>query len=271
MSTNTQTHGLEAMFSLAGARALVTGAAGGIGAAAAAALAGAGAAVALVDIEPAAERLRERAEAIEAAVGTRPPLVLADVSDPGAVDRMIAEAVEALGGLDVVHSNAGIISGLEPDLDVTVEAWKHNVDVNLAGMFLTGRAAARQFIAQGTGGTIINTASMSGMLINRTPGEPSGGSAYAAAKAGVIHLTKSQAMQWVSHGIRVNAISPGYIRSGIHKGFSEQKFAARAGQVPMGRFGTVDEVSGVVVFLASPAASYITGANLVVDGGYTCW
>jgi NAD(P)-dependent dehydrogenase (short-subunit alcohol dehydrogenase family) len=176
-----------------------------------------------------------------------------------------------LGGLDVVHSNAGIITGLEPDLKVTTEAWRRNVDVNLGGMFLVGRAAARQFVAQGTGGAIINTASMSGMLINRTPGENPNGSAYAAAKAGVLQLTRSQAMQWVSHGIRVNAISPGYISSGIHKGFPEEKLAARAAQVPMGRFGTVEEVVGAVVFLASPAASYVTGANLVVDGGYTCW
>jgi NAD(P)-dependent dehydrogenase (short-subunit alcohol dehydrogenase family) len=259
------------MFGLAGARALVTGAAGGIGAASAAALAGAGAAVVLADIEAAAGRLRERADAIEAAIGVRAPLVHADVSDPASVERMVTEAVEALGGLDVVRSNAGIISGLERDLEVAPEAWRHNIDVNLGGMFLVGRAAARQFRAQGSGGAIINTASMSGMLINRTPGEPSSGSAYAAAKAGVLQLTRSQAMQWVSYGIRVNAISPGYISSGIHKGFSEERLDARAAQVPMGRFGTVEEVTGAVVFLASPAASYITGANLVVDGGYTCW
>jgi NAD(P)-dependent dehydrogenase (short-subunit alcohol dehydrogenase family) len=262
---------LEDLFSLEGKRALVTGGAGGIGAACAKALAGAGATVALSDLEDASERLRERAAEVQETSDARVLTVTGDVTDQAEVARMIQETVEQLGGIDIVHSNAGVISGLRPDLDNDYAAWKRNLDINLGGMFLVGREAARQMVRQGTGGSIINTASMSGTIINRAPGEPANGSAYSAAKAGVIQLTRSQAVQWVGHGIRVNAISPGYVRSGIHRGWGPEKFAAREELVPMGRFGEVDEIAGAIVYLASGASSYVTGANLVVDGGYTCW
>jgi len=143
--------------------------------------------------------------------------------------------------------------------------------VNLGGMFLVGRAAAQRMIAQGTGGSIINTASMSGMIVNDIMDGTRGGSAYSAAKAGVIHLTKSQATQWVRHKIRVNAISPGYILSGIHQGIPDSVMEFCARRTPMKRLGEVDEVTGAVLYLASAASSFVTGSNLVVDGGYTCW
>ena len=267
MSTATYLTGL---FGLEGKRALVTGAAGGIGRATSRGLAAAGAEVLLVDIPQAAERLNELASELSSEFGRTVSTALADVTDEAQVEAAIAHAVSELGGLDIVHSNAGIISGSKRDEDIDYGAWKHNLDVNLNGMFLVGRASARAMIAQGTGGAIINTASMSGMIINTAFGESSG-SAYPSAKAGVIQLTKAQASLWVKHGIRVNAVSPGYIASGIHQGMPQETLDAFTASVPMRRFGTVDEVVGAVLYLASPAASYVTGSNLVVDGGYVIW
>ena len=262
---------LDDLFGLPGKRALVTGAAGGIGGACANALAAAGVHVLLADITAAQDRLHERATQLADEHGVTVTTSLTDVSAPAEVERMMAQSVRDLGGLDVVFSNAGVISGGNTDVDIEYEQWRRNVEVNLHGMFLVGREAARIMIAQGTGGSIINTASMSGMIINDIKDATLGGSAYASAKAGVIQLTKSQATQWVASGIRVNAISPGYVESGIHEGIPQSVLDYCARRTPMKRFGTVDEVAGALLFLAGNASSFVTGTNLVVDGGYTCW
>jgi len=262
---------LEDLFGLTGKRALVTGAAGGIGGACGAALAAAGAHVALADIAAAQDRLDERATRLADEHGVTVTSAVTDVAVPAEVERMVAQTVEDLGGLDIVFSNAGVISGGDLDLDIDYEAWRRNVDINLNGMFLVGRESARVMVAQGTGGSIINTASMSGMIVNDIMDATRGGSAYAAAKAGVIQLTRSQATQWVDAGIRVNAISPGYVESGIHRGIPQSVMDYCARRTPMKRFGTVDEVAGALLFLAGDASSFVTGINLVVDGGYTCW
>jgi sorbose reductase len=262
---------LDALFALTGKRALVTGAAGGIGGACANALAAAGSHVVLADVAAARPRLDERAARMADEHGVTVTSTLTDVASPAEVRRMVEQTVHDLGGLDIVFSNAGVISGANLDVDIDYEAWRRNVDVNLDGMFLVGREAARVMIAQGTGGSIINTASMSGMVVNDILDATRGGSAYPAAKAGVIHLTKSQATQWVDHGIRVNAVSPGYVKSGIHQGIPQSVLDYCARRTPMKRFGTIEEVAGAVLFLAGDASSFVTGANLVVDGGYTCW
>src|SRR5215203_2841641 len=260
---------LEELFGLSGQRAIVTGAGGGIGRASARALAAAGASVALVDLPGTEDRLQEQATRLADELGAEVIHSVADVSSPEDVHRMIDDVTERLGGIDIAFSNAGVISG--GDLDIDYESWRRNVDVNLGGMFLVGRAAAERMIAQGTGGSIINTASMSGMIVNDIFDGTRGGSAYSAAKAGVIQLTKSQATQWVRHKIRVNAISPGYILSGIHQGVPDSVMEFCARRTPMKRLGEVEEVTGAVLYLASPASSFVTGSNLVVDGGYTCW
>jgi len=262
---------VEDLFGLSGQRAIVTGAGGGIGRASARALAAAGASVALVDLPGSEDRLKEQATQLADELGAKVTHSVADVSSPEDVLRMINEVTEQLGGIDIAFSNAGVISGAELDVEIDYESWRRNVDVNLGGMFLVGRAAAQRMIAQGTGGSIINTASMSGMIVNDIMDGTRGGSAYSAAKAGVIHLTKSQATQWVRHKIRVNAISPGYILSGIHQGIPDAVMEFCARRTPMKRLGEVDEVTGAVLYLASPASSFVTGSNLVVDGGYTCW
>jgi sorbose reductase len=262
---------LEDLFGLTGKRALVTGAAGGIGGACGAALAAAGAHVVLADIAAAQDRLDERATRLADEHGVTVTTAVTDVAVPAEVERMVAQTIDDLGGLDIVFSNAGVISGGDLDLDIDYEAWRRNVDINLNGMFLVGRDSARVMVAQGTGGSIINTASMSGMIVNDIMDATRGGSAYAAAKAGVIQLTRSQATQWVDAGIRVNAISPGYVESGIHRGIPQSVMDYCARRTPMKRFGTVDEVAGALLFLAGDASSFVTGINLVVDGGYTCW
>jgi sorbose reductase len=262
---------LDDLFGLAGKRALVTGAAGGIGGACANALAAAGAHVVLADIAAAEDRLLERAAGLADEHSVTVTTAVTDVSLPAEVEGMVARTAQELGGLDIVFSNAGVISGGNPDVDIDYEMWRHNVDVNLNGMFLVGREAARFMIAQGTGGSIINTASMSGMIVNDIMDATPGGSAYPAAKAGVIQLTRSQATQWVAHGIRVNAISPGYVESGIHRGIPQSVLDYCARRTPMKRFGTIDEVAGALLYLAGDASSFVTGTNLVVDGGYTCW
>jgi len=262
---------LDDIFGLAGKRAVVTGAAGGIGGACANALAAAGAHLVLADITGAEDRLHQRAKELADEHGVTVTTSLTDVTSPAEVERMMAQSVQDLGGLDVVFSNAGVITGGHADVDIDYEQWRRNVEVNLNGMFLVGREAARTMIAQGTGGSIINTASMSGMIVNDIMDATRGGSAYAAAKAGVIQLTKSQATQWVASGIRVNAISPGYVESGIHQGIPQSVLDYCARRTPMKRFGTVDEVAGALLYLAGDASSFVTGTNLVVDGGYTCW
>lgn len=262
---------LTRLFGLSGRRALVTGAAGGIGFATARALAGAGADILLADIDGTEDRLEERAAEIADTHGVKTAVAVADVADEAAVDAMIATAVDRLGGLDIVHSNAGTVAGHLPDLDIDYGDWRRNLEVNLHGMFLVGRAAARAMVDQGIRGSIVHTASMSGLIVNDMFDEAAGGSAYATAKAGVIHLTRAQAVQWAPHGIRVNAVSPGYISSGIHDGTPQAMLDHFVRRTPLKRFGEVDEVVGAVLYLAAPAASFTTGANLVVDGGYTCW
>jgi NAD(P)-dependent dehydrogenase (short-subunit alcohol dehydrogenase family) len=193
--------------------------------------------------------------------------VQTDVTDSGSVRRMIEAVVKQHGRVDCIVNNAGICRNT-PSEDVTDEEWRLVMSIDLDGVFYGCREAAKVMLAQGSG-SIVNIGSMSGIISNR----PQPQSAYNAAKAGVIHLTKSLAGEWASRGVRVNCISPGYIATPMTKmGLENPEWRETwLSSTPMGRLGEPFEVAACAVFLASPAASFLTGSNIVVDGGYTSW
>ncbi|HEY5155602.1 MAG TPA: SDR family NAD(P)-dependent oxidoreductase [Acidimicrobiales bacterium] len=238
---------------LEGRKAIVTGGGSGIGAVTARRLAAEGARVAVLDIDRAA------AEVVAAEIGG--VAVAVNVVDGDAVERATVEAVDALGGLTTVFLNAGIGS-LKPLHAYTEKEWDLLVDVNLKGTFHGLRAAVPHLQAAG-GGAVVTMASVSG--IRPTRGE----APYAAAKAGIIALTRSAALEYGPDGIRVNAVSPGFIRTPLTEfawSMPDHVAAIEAG-TPLGRVGTADDIASVVVFLTSDLAAYVTGHNLVVDGG----
>ena len=252
------------LFDLAGHVALVTGAGSGIGQRIAMGLAQCGADVALLD-RRADDGLARTAEFI-AAAGRRSISVAADVTDGTALDEAVARTEAELGPLTLALNAAGIANA-NPAETMEEDQYQTLMDVNLKGVFLSCRAEARAMLAHGRG-SIVNIASMSGVIVNRGLSQCH----YNASKAGVIHMSKSLAMEWVGRGIRVNSISPGYTATPMNtrpemvhqtKLFEEQ--------TPMGRMASVDEMVGPAVFLLSDAASYVTGVDLLVDGGFCCW
>jgi NAD(P)-dependent dehydrogenase (short-subunit alcohol dehydrogenase family) len=250
-------------FNLAGRRALVTGAARGIGLAIAEALAEAGAHVILTDMGkaagPAAESLRAKGYSAEAAT--------LDVTDRPGVDALAAD-VEAAGGLDILVNNAGIAISNHPAENMSDEVWNKVVDVNLNGVFWCCRAFGKGMLARGKG-SIVNIGSMSALIVNR----PQEQANYNASKADVHHLTRSLAAEWAPRGVRVNAVAPTYIETEMNKYVYDDPEMYRhwVGGTPMGRMGRPDEVASVVLFLAGDAASLMTGSIVMADGGYVCW
>ncbi len=193
--------------------------------------------------------------------------VQTDVTDSSSVLSMVQAVRAKHGRIDCIVNNAGICRNT-PTEDVSDEEWKLVMSVDIDGVFYCCREVGKVMLEQGFG-TIINIGSMSGIISNN----PQPQAAYNVAKAGVIHLTKSLAGEWATRGLRVNCISPGYIGTPMTKRGLENpewRYAWLAG-TPMGRLGEPSEVAAVAVFLASPASSYITGSNVVVDGGYTVW
>lgn len=252
-------------FRVAGRRAAVTGGGRGIGLACALALAEAGADVVILDsdgvtAEQGLRLLRDRGHVVRSR--------LVDVTNPADVsataDGLASEGVP----IDILVCNAGIARSGTPAEDVTDEHWRNVLDVNLNGVFWCCRAFGRHMLKAGRG-AIVNVGSMSGFIVNR----PQPQSYYNASKAAVHHLTKSLAAEWGSRGVRVNAVAPTYIDTPLNAFVYEQPemHAAWIGGTPMGRMGRVDEIASVVLFLASDAASLMTGSVVVVDGGYTCW
>ena len=249
-------------FMLTGKKAVVTGGARGIGNATAVALAEAGADVAIVDILDGGETVRQIKE-----LGRESFSIKADLTKEAEVDEAFAQIKKKFGRIDVVHNNAGIALCVKCE-DMTFEQWRKVVSIDLEAIFLVARAAGRYMIADGTGGSIINTASMSGIIVNY----PQEQVAYNAAKAGVIQLTRSLACEWAKHNIRVNSISPGYICTDMTPANSNKAWMDTwLAMCPTKRLGTPNELAGAVLYLASSASSYTTGCNIVIDGGYTCY
>lgn len=258
---------VKGRFSMKGKKAVVTGAAGGIGRSSAAALAELGADVALVDLRE--DLARQNAEFIKDRYGVNAIAVGCDVTVEHQVEQMVKRAAEELGTIDVVHSNAGAIGAGYDDGDISFGAWRRLMAINLDGMFLVNQKMCQFFRDRKKRGAIVNTGSISGHVINRTDGRHS--VCYPVAKAGVLHLTKGMAADFCRYGIRVNSVSPGNMLSGIHEGIPEEAMESMSRDCVMKRLGTMDEIGGAVAFLLSDLASYITGTDLLVDGGYCIW
>jgi NAD(P)-dependent dehydrogenase (short-subunit alcohol dehydrogenase family) len=250
---------------LAGRRALVTGGARGIGRGIALGLAGEGAdiVVGYRSDRPAAERTAAEISAL----GRRAAIVPGDTSARADVERLVAGGVDALGGLDLLVNNAGILKRT-PFLDIEEREWDAILDTNLKGYFLVGQAAARHMIDRGAGGAIVNVSS-AGQLVaapNLTH--------YCVAKAGIEMLTKQMALELAPHRIRVNAVCPGLIETDLNrKDIADPAFRERRlARIPLREIGTPADVAGAVVFLASSQeARLVTGASLFIDAGQTIW
>jgi len=248
-------------FSIKGKKAIITGGARGIGKSVAVAFVQAGADVAIVDID-----IDEASKTVSelAAMGGRAIAVGTDVTDPDQVNMMVSEVKSAFGRIDICFNNAGA-SCNEPAEDMAYASWLKIIDLNLNAAFLVAQAVGRVMIAQGSG-SIINTASMSAHIVN----QPQPQCAYNAAKAAVIQLTKSLAVEWVQRGVRVNSISPGYISTDMTLGAPAEWKERWMDLSPAKRMGTPEELTGAVVYLASDAASFTTGTDIIIDGAFVC-
>ena len=269
----------RSLFDLAGKTALVTGGLGILGRRFCAGLADFGANVAVVDLD--GEEAKRYASELSSQFEVGVEGFGCDVSDPASVREMLRRAVERFGGIQILHNNAASKS---EDLDAffapfehySLEEWRRIMSVNMDGMFLVAQAVGNQMVHQGTGGTIIQTSSIYGILasdkriyegsfyLGRQIGNPA---VYSASKAGVVGLTKYLAAYWADKGIRVNTLTPGGVESGQNETF-KGRYSAR---VPLGRMAQGEEMVGALIYLASDASSYVTGQNVVVDGGLTVW
>jgi len=246
-------------FSLAGRKALVTGASRGIGQALTIGLARAGADVAVSAREVAA--LAPTVDAVKAA-GRKAAALALDVCDVAAARRGADAAAAALGGLDILVNNAGV-EQVSDSLAVDEALWDRILDTNLKGAFFCAQAAAR-LMAAGKGGAILNICSLTSEV-----GVPTA-APYGSSKSGLLGMTRALAAEWAPRGIRVNGIGPGYFRTELTEVFYQDEAWQQAmlGKIPLRRFGRFEDLVGAAVFLCSDAAAYITGQCLYIDGGY---
>ena len=253
---------VKSLFDLSGKTALVTGGSRGLGAEIADGLAEAGASIFLLArrdqwLSPTIEAFQKRGFRCEGA--------LCDVTDPEQVQGAIDKCVESFGAIDVLVNNAGITWGARAEA-MPIERWRSVIDVNLTGVWLFSQAAGRHMLSRESG-TIITIASIAGLEGGSIP--EAGIVGYAASKAGVMGMTRELASQWGQHGIRVNAVAPGFFPSRMTEKLLAEYQERYEAKVPMRRIGRPGELKGVVLFLATAASGYITGQTIVVDGGVT--
>jgi NAD(P)-dependent dehydrogenase (short-subunit alcohol dehydrogenase family) len=254
-------------FKLDGRNALVTGGGQGIGRAFAHALAEAGANVAIVDIK------QETADVVAGelvAKGVDSIAIQADVTKPADAEAMVSTILKKWGSLTIGVNNAGIGQWVASE-DMSENDWDRMLGINLKGVFVCAQAEAKVMLPAGYG-KLINTASMSAHIANT----PQKQAAYNASKAGVIHLTRSLAAEWALAGIRVNSISPGYTRTALVEDLlatpiGKEMLPAWMALTPMKKMAEVTDLTGAVVFMASEASDFMTGSDIVIDGGYCCW
>jgi NAD(P)-dependent dehydrogenase (short-subunit alcohol dehydrogenase family) len=267
------------LFDLTGKAAVVTGGAGILGQHFCAGLAESGAKVAVVDVQE--EKALELAEALGQRYNGQIIGIGCDVSDPSSVNAMVARVVAEFGEINILHNNA---AGKSDDLDAffapfeeySLDQWRKIMSVNLDGMFLVAQAVGKQMITQGKGGSIVQTASIYGVMapdhriyegsfyLDRQINTPA---VYTASKAAVIGLTKYLATYWAGKGIRVNTLTPGGTESGQNDEL-KRRYSAR---IPMNRMANAYEIVGALLYLASDASGYVTGQNIIVDGGLNAW
>lgn len=250
-------------FSLEGKKIFVTGGGRGIGRVVATALCSAGAQVAFVDIN--ADTAHDAAESASRETGSKTLAIQADISKQDSVNTMMAQILNEFGALDAAFNNAGIANTDMPAEDIPYDLINQILQVNVIGTFLCCQACAKVMIPRRKG-SIINMASMSAHIVN----VPQKTSNYAISKAGVVTLTKNLAAEWAPYNVRVNCISPGYTMTELAKQF-ESQFDPWLKRIPMGRFQNPEELAGAVVYLASDASTYTTGADMIIDGGYSLW
>lgn len=254
-------------FRLSGKRLLITGGSRGLGKAMALALADAGADVVLIgrdwdSLDRTAGAIRELGRAVYPVVG--------DVGDPRECEALCRDVLEEFGPIDILINNVGGRRIPTATADLPLEEWQRIIDLNLTSTFVCTRTVGRAMIARGAGGRIINVASISGLVANRGIG----GRAYETSKAAVIQFTRATAADWAPHGITVNAICPGGFMTEPNERWARENpevIESFRAQIPMGELGEPEDLGPLAVYLASDAARYVTGAAIVIDGGYTLW
>jgi NAD(P)-dependent dehydrogenase (short-subunit alcohol dehydrogenase family) len=253
-------------YKVGGRVAVVTGGGQGIGFACAQALAEAGAKVVIAELMP--DRVANATAELRK-LGLDVAGVQLDVTKSSSVDAAAAQIKREHGAVDILVNNAGVAKSDVRAEDTGDDHWRFHMDVNLDGVFWCCRAFGRQMLERGRG-SIVNIGSMSGFIVNK----PQPQAFYNASKAAVHHLTKSLAAEWAARGVRVNAVAPTYIETPLTRfGMQESKamYQTWLEMTPMHRVGQPDEIASVVLFLASDAASLLTGSIVLADGGYTCW
>jgi NAD(P)-dependent dehydrogenase (short-subunit alcohol dehydrogenase family) len=251
---------LETLFGLKGKVAIVTGGSRGIGQVVAIGLAKAGAEVAIFSRTEARETVNTIIKD-----GGKASSILVDVTDETGIENAVDEVMKRSGSADVLFNNAGACIHKDT-LSATLAEWNHIINVNLTGVYIVARATGKAMIENGIHGSIINMASMSGGIVNT----PQWQASYNASKAGVIHLTRSLAVEWAGNHIRVNSLSPGYIATPMSVDTPQELKDVWMPLIPLHRMGNPEELIPATLYLASNASGYTTGSDVVVDGAYSC-